>query len=202
MGLGIDLSLRHGAMVFGAWDLADEDHTLTSYDRIVIWDKVKTKKARSAGRGKVKEGLQEKSTATDIRILTGEIYKALTRWERQTEIPANLPIAVDWDPLSIFWGRRRAASTLAFFAGYLGRAMENAGHPVVFISPDEVRSRLGMPKKISKEELWVLFPDILKEEEANSDVRDAMILTYLIGVTSGEYEAAGKTGILSRNPKG
>ncbi len=163
-GYGLDISLTHGALVYGEWDTDRRVHTLKEYAVLYQWDKEDD------------VSLSEKSTLTDVRLFCLQVFDTLKDKEY-----TRLPIAVDWDPTVVFWGRRSSAVTLAFLVGYLSHTLEILGYPVVYITPAELREKLTSSRKsVTKGKIWSMFPDLKKRVKGDSDVKDALVLSYLV----------------------
>lgn len=171
---GLDLSLRHGAFVKGKWDLGGKLHNLRAYRILLQWDKP--------------GGLNEKSDFPEIRVFCLQVYKELRRLKDAGKLPPGA-VAVDWDPTTVFWGRRRAAVTLGFLAGYMARTLELLGLTVVFISPGELRRKLLQKHKAKKSIIWALFPALRKKaKKEGSDVKDSLVLSYMVARGWAENE--------------
>jgi len=163
MTLGLDPALRHGVMVQGHWDFSGKTPELVSSNVIAEWSTPRRQRG----------ALHKDATIDEIQgfcnWITGQL--AATRI-------TGVPIGVDWHPMSIFWGDRKAGVKLTYMMGYLARSLETLGCPVVFLDPGEVRKAFGLPPSTPKESIWdqvSFFPG-----SANSDERDALILSYLV----------------------
>lgn len=166
---GFDPGLRHGVLTKVEFKIdRGGPVTLSRFSVIYSWNK---KSPRSLG---------EKSSPKQVFQLALDILRALDHHPKGT-------IGVDWDPRSVFWrGRKLQAIQLAFFMGYLTGTAATLGYPVVYLPPEEVRKRLGLTARNSKESLWeTLSPRIGAEKvtgDENSDLQDSIILAYLIAI--------------------
>lgn len=169
--LGLDPALRHGALVEGLWDFSDQVQ-LKETHIICQWETP----ARKRG------PLSADSTSGEIMEFSNWIVAQLAVHQDRLK---NVPIGIDWHPMSVFWGNRKAGLKLTFFMGYLARALQTLGHPVVFIEPEEVRVAFGHGRGLSKDEVWESIPFF--SDAQDPDERDALILAYLVaeGMRSG-----------------
>lgn len=161
--LGLDPSLRHGALVEGVWDFRD-GVDLKETHVVARWDTPRRQRGV----------LHAESTSTEIM----EFSNWLVAQVAQRNHLKGVPIGVDWHPMSVFWGNRKAGLKLTFFMGYLCRALQTLGCPVVFIEPEEVRVAFGHSRALTKEEVWESIPFF--SDATDSDERDALILAYLV----------------------
>lgn len=180
--LGFDISLRHGTLIEATWDLSKDRQGLVEYDIINHWTKG--------------NGLNEQSTLDDLRRKAHTILQSFDGHH-----VGGVPLGLDYDPTTAFWGRRIQASVLSFFVGYTIRTLELKGIPVVLISPAQVRRRLGLPHTAHKESIWELFNGLkirkMHDKWLASDLRDALVLSYLTA-RGNEGQRATTT---SRSPR-
>ena len=185
-GFGLDLALRHGSMVYGKWKLGRLEHKLIKDTVVFEW-----------GKGTDNPGIPQDASDLEIRKFCTTVFKSM----KSSRIP-RVPIGVDWDPLSAYWGNKRQAVTLSFMAGYLARTLELLGYPVVFITPSEVRGRLEIGGRAKKKLVWALFPEIRKHKTATEDMKDSLVLSYLVarGYQLGNKDLK-QTGVYNRKAK-
>lgn len=161
--LGLDPSLRHGILLEAEWSFAGDTPQLLSSHVLVDWSTPPRK------RGILHVDVSVPEIQTFCNWIISEV--------RKHEV-SGMPIGVDWHPMSVFWGSRKAGVKLTFMMGYLCRALETLGIPVVFMDPGHVRQAFGLPARTKKEDIWeevAFLPD-----SADSDERDALILSYLV----------------------
>lgn len=150
------MALRHGALVRATWDVpVDEPCSLVRYNVLLEWD------------GRV--GMN--SPESDLMLLGNEIAHALASHEGAT-------VGIDWDGSIPHWGGRKAQVKLAFLMGYVVRGCVANGVIPVFISPQSVRVALGLSKNLQKERVWQSAG--LPADKADSDVKDALLLSYIV----------------------
>lgn len=165
---GFDPGLRHGALVRATFVPEGRGAILSDLCTIFRWDK---RNPLSLG---------EKSDPKEVFKLTQHMTKLMR------EQPVY-PLAIDWDPYSVFWRARKLQSVqLALFMGYFSRACHELGVPTVFISPMKVREFLKLPPRAEKEVMqqWFTksvsitkYPKLV--QKTNSDIMDSVILAYL-----------------------
>lgn len=187
--IGGDPALRHGVFVLATWDLGKKPKLL-DYKILYEWTK---KNAH----------LSEKSTLAGIQRACRDIVRACGGGKDIYGL--SYPVGIDWTSSTGFMGRRITASVLSFFIGYLSREFEVYGFPVVIITPQEVREQLGLPKNVQKPTVWKLLRQMIDSKQKNelsneigtkveedrlSDVRDALILSYLTAVGRSRSEAS------------
>lgn len=161
--LGLDPALRHGVLVRATWSFEAAAPELLSSEVLVEWSTPPRK-----------QGVLH----TDVSIPEIQEFCNWITSEVAAHRVSGIPVGVDWHPMSIFWGNRKAGVKLTFMMGYLCRALETLGIPVVFMDPGHVREAFGLPVKTKKEDIWdqvEFLPDA-----ADSDERDALILSYLV----------------------
>lgn len=163
--MGLDPALRHGALVEGLWDFSDEAHPrLVNTSIVAQW----TTARRQRG------FLHANCTSGDIMAFSNWLIAELTK---RPDLK-NVPVGVDWHPNSVFWGNRKAGIKLTFWMGYVCRALQTLGNPVVFLEPEEVRVAFGHGRGINKDEVWESIPFF--SDATDPDERDALILAYLV----------------------
>lgn len=186
--IGGDPALRHGVFVIASWNLGRKP-TLEEYEVVYSWSRKDF-------------NLGEKSNLADIKKMS----KAIADGCDSTR--DNCPVGIDWTSSTGFMGRRIQASVLSFFIGYLSHELEFRGYPVVILSPQEVRTQLGINKNTPKENVWKELRRMLDREQAIStkeiasdvttkaeredligDLRDALLLSYLTAVGRSRHEA-------------
>lgn len=188
-GFGLDLALRHGALVYGKWRIGRRlGDKLIKHKVVLEWGK-KTEA------GDI--GIPQDASDLEIRKFCNEILKVL----KSDKIP-RVPIGIDWDPLSAYWGNKRQAVTLAFLAGYMARTLELLGFPVIFITPKEVRTRLELGARTKKALVWALFPDIKRQKTSSEDMKDSLILSYLVARGFSGVKNSKQISIHQRQVKG
>ena len=163
-GFGLDLALRHGAIVYGKWELGRLGHTLVKDIVVFEW-----------GKGTDNPGIGQNASDLEIRKFCNIVFKKM----KHSRIP-RVPIGVDFDPNSVYWGNKKQAVTLSFMAGYMARCLELLGYPVIFITPKEVRGRLELGGRTNKKIVWALFPEIRRHKTATEDMKDSLVLSYLV----------------------
>lgn len=177
---GFDPAFRHGALVYTNFSIGSrrEKDRLTDLKIIYSWGQ--------------KNGVSPKASPTELFRLAQNIVDPLK------SIPV-LPIAIDWDPQSVYWRASRIQIVqLGLFLGYLTRAMHDLGFPVVYINPGQVRKAFGSNNaRMKKEEIHQWFREFCTYEEyenflnqKNTDYLDATILAYLLArsiPSEGQY---------------
>ena len=165
--IGIDPGLRHGAVVYAEWEFLDGiDWCLREPQLLYSWTK---KHSVSIG---------QKSPPQEVYRLANMINQSIAG-----NVPKGTPIAIDWSRYSVHYkSRKLQAVQLAFFLGYLARAVQAGGHPVVFFSPHEVRSKMDMGAG-DKAAAWRWFIGQVEPIELptlTEDQQDALILSYVM----------------------
>jgi len=161
--LGLDPALRHGALVEGVFDFNDKVNLVETHI-VASWET----------KGRTRGVLHAESTSTEIM----DFCNWLVAQVAQRPYLQGVPIGVDWHPMSVFWGNRKAGLKLTFMMGYLCRALQTVGNPVIFIEPEEVRVAFGHSRGLSKDEVWESIP--FYSDAVDPDERDALILAYLV----------------------
>lgn len=161
--LGLDPALRHGSLVEALWDFSD-GVKLVEHTEIARWDTPRGKRG----------ALYAECTSNEIMNFSNWLTAEVAKHPHLS----GVPIGVDWHPMSVFWGNRKAGLKLTFFMGYLCRSLQTLGCPVVFIEPEEVRVAFGHSRGLKKDEVWEEIP--FYSDAQDPDERDAIILAYLV----------------------
>jgi len=173
--IGGDPALLHGVFVLATWNLSKKPK-LIEYKILYSW----TKKDPH---------LSEKSTQAGIKRACQAIVGACR------DVTEPHPVGIDWTAYTGFMGRRLTAAILSFFMGYLTREFELYGFPVIMVSPAEVREQMGIPHNAPKEDVWHELRAMLDASQVKmrksqaSDLRDALVLSYLTAVGRSRHEA-------------
>lgn len=173
---GLDPSLRHGQLIKTEWNFPRNGLPRVIWQPIYDWKK----------RNPI--SLSVKATPVEIHTLAKEIVQG---------VDAPGLVGIDWDPASISWkSRRDQGIRLAFFMGYLSRVFLGIGCSTIFLTPRVVRETFGLHPRAPKEDVWkVAFERFIQNSklELNSDIRDALILTYVVAWSLHEEKFNGRT---------
>lgn len=141
------------------WDFdKPDDEQLISYELLAEWDGA---------------ALGQNSTTEDLRKAANAICSRIA--QKKT---LGVPVGIDWDLAVTFWGNRKAGTRLTYFTGYLTRALETLGCPVIDVSPASLRTGLGLPTRTPKDQVTAQFSFFPRD--ANEDLRDALLLSYVV----------------------
>lgn len=174
--IGFDPSLRHGSMVLARFAFTDGVlPRLQSYERLYYWQ------------GSHRLALHEDSSLHQVADLVSDVARVLPS-------APGLPVAVDWDPMSVYWTQNRLqVVTLGLLIGYFTRAAHTSGHPVILIQPSAVRQTFSLKPKAPKQDVYKRFkvqvPPLCRlPANSQDDTMDAIILAYLAakGVFNGQ----------------
>lgn len=169
LSYGVDLSLRHGAIVEATTFFGEGQPSIRSAHVKYVWDK------------KSHEALTEKSTPDQIFGLVQHLFTSVA-WT------PGIVMGIDYDDRAAYWTRRPGqVAKQNFLLAYFARAAHEKALPTVMISPRNVRSLLGLEEATEKNAAWNKFREVVDlgvgvgaDVILNEDARDALMLAYLI----------------------
>lgn len=167
---GLDAALRHGVLVRATWEVQDDEDPMTA--KLITY-------------GIRAEWTQRNATELTPRRIAQLGQLIATGVDKEDQYPR---IGIDWDFAMVFMrGQAHATARVAFLMGYLYNELIDAKTIPVFITPTELRHRLDLPAKAEKELTWTRLPLPRTQpkgitKKAFSDVQDALILSYLVGI--------------------
>jgi hypothetical protein len=127
------------------------------------------------------EALTEKSTPDQIFGLVQHLITTVS-WT------PGLVMGIDYDDRAAYWTRRPGqVAKQNFLLAYFARAAHEKALPTVMVSPQAVRTFLGLESKAEKNVAWNKFRQDVElgsgvgaDVILNEDARDALMLSYLI----------------------
>jgi len=165
---GLDLSLRHGALVEVHWGLVDKTIRIWAIYQRALWGKVNACPEELRGIG------------LDSSI------EDMNRFARMIsiQVPGGENVITDWVPGGFFRSNIKLAIMMAYIMGNIQAHIENVTSLLAFVPPSTLRSLLELAPRSDKYAVHGKVRNLLFNEDAfkwftecySEDILDAVIL--------------------------